>query len=508
MEAQFNPKEIIATLVKSPHGELNEYRSITADAVRANPEFYAHLTAWNHLRGQVRDARVALPVGALHVKDQQPEFLENALALMVTLPTRDYVRALSLSKEWNVHSRTLRRLVSRKLRDLESSRKNWEKVAIQHRDTLRRLYALYHIAPGGAKDSFEDVALMKGAATTGKFAVVRDLSKMPATQIGAMVKQHKLPFLIARGALGARAKEPEVALALIESMTPTEVVINTKALVRMGVKTVPALRAAYEEAIAKVGTTKRSKKGTSTLRTTKIAEALEDEGDAQMATKVRAAQERQLQQLGSIEGDWAVLSDCSSSMRQSIETARQVAALLARMVKGKVHLVFFNTDPRYFDVTGKTYDEITSITKNVIAAGGTLIGVGLDYLLQRGIEVQGIAIVSDGGENRPGYATSFPSVFKKYVTKFNNEPTVYLYKLQGDPDLLTPEAAQAGVRLETFDLQGKNIDAYSLPNLVATMRVSRYSLVDEIYATPLLTLDSVLTHTVGVEVVKREKVTA
>jgi len=45
--------------------------------------------------------------------------------------------------------------------------------------------------------------------------------------------------------------------------------------------------------------------------------------------------------------------------------------------------------------------------------------------------------------------------------------------------------------LQVFDLPA-NLDYYSLPNLVATMRTNRYSLVDEIMAVPLATLASVL----------------
>jgi hypothetical protein len=56
-------------------------------------------------------------------------------------------------------------------------------------------------------------------------------------------------------------------------------------------------------------------------------------------------------------------------------------------------LVFFNTMPTYHDVTGKTLDEINAITKHVRAGGGTSIGCGLKYIMDRGLEVDGNAIV-------------------------------------------------------------------------------------------------------------------
>ena len=52
------------------------------------------------------------------------------------------------------------------------------------------------------------------------------------------------------------------------------------------------------------------------------------------------------------------------------------------------------------------------------------------------------------------------------------------------------ELAKEGVDLSTFDLTG-GVDYYSLPNLVATMRTSKYSLVQEVMDTRLLKLSDV-----------------
>jgi hypothetical protein len=46
--------------------------------------------------------------------------------------------------------------------------------------------------------------------------------------------------------------------------------------------------------------------------------------------------------------------------------------------------------------------------------------------------------------------------------------------------------------MQTFDLRDGKTDYYSIPNLVQTMRSNQYSLVDEIMATPLLSLSEVL----------------
>ena len=157
---------------------------------------------------------------------------------------------------------------------------------------------------------------------------------------------------------------------------------------------------------------------------------------------------------------------------------------------GQVHLIFFNTSPTHFEVTGKSYDEILKTTKRIIANGGTSVGCGLQYVLDEKIDVDGIAVVSDGGENTTPY---FGNVYQQYVKKMDHTPTVYLYLTEGDSDVFSSRCTTDGIDVQKFDLRRKTLDLYSLPNLVGTMRTSRYSLVNEIMDTPFLTQDLVFT---------------
>ncbi len=78
-----------------------------------------------------------------------------------------------------------------------------------------------------------------------------------------------------------------------------------------------------------------------------------------------------------------------------------------------------------FDVTGKTLEQIQGETRRVTAGGGTSIGTGLDYALSRKILVQGIVVVSDGGENgQPIFAPTY----EKYVKALEIEPTVVFFQ--------------------------------------------------------------------------------
>jgi len=194
-----------------------------------------------------------------------------------------------------------------------------------------------------------------------------------------------------------------------------------------------------------------------------------------------------------VDGNWLVLGDKSGSMENAIEGANQVASTLAKMVTGKVTLIFFDTQPTYIDVTNLTYDQIKAKTKYIKAQGGTSIGCGLLAAMDRKVEIDGIAIVSDAAENGIPY---FADQYNKFVKDYGKESPVYLYRVgtdmssYSDRDLANSMKA-AGHDLQEFDLR-RGFDFYSLPNLVATMRTNRYSLADEILATPLLTLADVL----------------
>jgi hypothetical protein len=512
MEKGFSKSEVIAQLTKSPHGDLKAYADVGLPAAMQQPEFFAHLISWNARKGQIRDSKAALPVIAL-ATTAVPDFQENALAQLATLSPREFDKALSFQRtpgmKFATPRRVTRRLVERYLREKENNKFLWDKVAVQHRDLLARLYTMYHIKPS---TDFQNVVLFgrtfKGVTVPQPkgtvFEAVAGLKLMPAQVLLETITRFKIPFLITKTALGNRAtKETDVALAIINTMSPNELVNNTKTLTTWGITTNPALRAAYEDGLKRI--TDSTKVTTTTLKASKAAQVLAEAGEEDLAVKLEAVQEKKLAQIG-VEGNWLVLADKSQSMQVAIETSRQVAAVLAKAVKGTVKLVFFDTSPRVFDVTGKTYEQIKDLTKHVEASGGTSIGCGLSWAEANNLDVDGIAVVSDAAENSYPY---FYTAYESYAKKFDKRPTAYLYRCKSaiagyrDTDLAA-SCKQHQVDLTEFDLQG-GVDYYSLPNLVQTMRTNRYSLFDEIMDTPLLTLNAVLKNTIGMSVLTNGK---
>lgn len=547
MEKSLDKKLVISTLSKSPHGKLEEFLPVGRQAAADDLSFFSHLLAWNHVKGEVRDSKVALPIIALasaaSLFREQPirgVYIENALAHLADLNPRMLGKALlpkfetrvevdaknpkkkkivkilggngkplelpAFSTQAGAPSRVLRRFVTRYLRDLEADRREFERAAVQHSRVLMNLYAHFHVS----RPEWVGEILFRGEKGKTKvaprpgsiFAAIQNLANMGPEEAAGTIAKYRIPFIVARGALGKKAKEPDQVLALIRAMSSTELITNMKWLESAGVKTNPALRAALEEKLGKIATSKAPSK--STLKTTVAAEALGD--DEKLVGKLRVLQEAQIDKLGGIEGDWLVLADKSGSMNTAIDLARQITALLTRSIKGKTHLVFFDNTPRYIDATGKSFEELTQITRGVMAEGGTSIGCGLEMMLEKNIAVDGILIVSDGGENAIPY---FGKIYPKYCAKTGNEPTVYLCQVDGESDRIFRQYTEAeSINVQRFDMRGGRVDYNSLPNLVKNLRVGRYNLVEEIMNVPLRTLDEVLDRTVGMQVLPKVLVTA
>lgn len=486
MEKGLNKNQILSELSRSPHGKLEEYVPVGRKAAETEPEFFAHLIAWDAKNGQIRDAKAALPIISLTVPSYPTELVDNSLAHLAKLNPRELTKAyrfaLNLKVKRSVTRHKLDPLVRAYLRELEKDWNVWQRVALLHHKALKELYSITHTKPGNDKVRAvlfgKDVDGNKLPLPSGSlFETVAQLKNMSPSEAAGTIIEKKLPFLIAMGALGSKMKEPDLVLALMKRMSGPELMNNIKLLEKLGVKDNPALKGAFEEALQRAQESKKN-----VLKATKAAEMVSDE---KIKQKLHGLQEKQLQSMA-VEGNWLVLGDKSGSMHSAIDAAREVAATLAKMVKGKVWLVFFDTSPQTIEVTGLPLDEIKKKTQYITANGGTSIGCGLQRMLDAKEELDGIAIVSDGGDNT---APLFHQVYKKYSDWAGKDIPVYLYHLNGEGNVLSSYCQGVGIDVQLFELAGVRADYYSIPNLVATMRTNRYSLIDEVLSTPLLSLD-------------------
>lgn len=498
MEQQYSRTQLIEKLNLSLHGKLEEYRPVFSAACTRDPEFLAHLIAWDYVNGQIKDTKIALPVITLATPGYPDELAENSLAHIAMQPPRELEKSLRFAIAASMPARRQKRLESvirRYLAFKEKEPGKWNRLAIRHRRALKSLYALTH-APMAEWAS--NILFRNQYAPGSIFADVRQLSAMSPAQVAATIQKWHLSPLVVSGAMaGAKDKQKDsgVLAATMDQMSDTELVTRSASLVRDGVAKDENLKEKFRGKVAKA-----SKSNKATLKTGHKAEEVEDEGIKEM---LKELQERQIENQKAagrgIEGNWLVISDCSSSQSAAIELGVQVAAAIARFVTGTVWLLFCNTDVvKVVDATGKSLEYLQQQAKFIVAVGGTSYGVGLEWAADKKLELNGVAIVGDGGENH----LPFGHAMVRYEKYMGTRPAVYLYQTycdpryrgtNGDPGLFARYMqSYGGGEFTAFDLTSGKVDYYSLPNLVQSMNVSRFGVVEKIMACPLVTLDMVI----------------
>jgi hypothetical protein len=501
-------EQILGELNRSSHGKLAEYAPVIGQASKTDPEFVAHVIAWDFTNGQIKDSKIALPVLTLGEREFPDELVENSLAHLALQPPRELLKALKFSIEYSVPARRqhkLEQIIRAYLMQREREPGKWSRLAVRHRRSLKSLYSLTHCRmPEWASDILHDGKYAPGSI----FADIAMLSEMDPKQVAATIQKWHLSPLVVSGAMtGAKAKQQESAVvqAGMEQMSDTEVVTRAKSLEKKGLSRDPSLKETFRKKVAKA--TKSTK---ATLKTSVAAEEVEDES---LKTMLKELQERQIAaQKASgrgIEGNWLVISDKSQSQDAAIETGKHVAAAIAKFVTGRVWLAFCDTGAAATEVTGMELGKIQAGSKFIHALGSTSYGVGLHWAIQKGLDLDGVVIVGDGGENSPPL---FANMIQDYKRKHDKDLPVYLYKTfcepmyartsGGNPENFAKWMNQYNIPFTTFDLTHGKIDYYSLPNLVQSMNANRYGVVDRIMACPLLTFEQI-----GLEIGK-EKVHA
>lgn len=494
MEQSTNRSSIINELSKSVHGKLTDYNRMVDRAVTSDPEFLAHLIAWDFTNGQIKDSKIAFPILTNSNKAFPDELIENSLAHLAMQPPRELLKALKFSIQVGTPARRqkkLEKVIHAYLNNKEKEPGKWNRLAARHRRSLKGLYALTHAPiPYWASN----ILFSNHYIPDSIFADIANLSKMtPEQAAGAISKWHLSPLIVSGAMAGSKGHQDSsvVVNATMEQMSDTEVITRAKSLEKRGLSRDVGLKETFRKKVSKA--TKSTK---ATLKTGIAAEEVEDEG---LKTMLKELQERQIQaQKDSgrgIDGNWLVIADRSQSQEVAIKLSVHVAAAISKFVTGKVYLVFCNSDATPMDVTGKTLDQIMGQAKFVYAEGNTSYGIGLEWAIGKKLDLDGVVIVGDGGENTSPFFTQFHTV---YGQMFGKNLPVYLYQTHCEPKYMFQAGnfkkfmGGAGKSFITHDLTHGNVDYYSIPNLVQTMNVSKFRVVEKIMACPLVTLEQVL----------------
>lgn len=499
MEQSQARSSVVNLLNQSFHGDLEKYVTVTSQAMLADPEFVSHLIAHDAITGQIKDSKIALPIITLSNSAFPLDLLDNSLAHLAMLSPRELLKAHSFAIKLKIPSTRQKRLdalIRRYLYNKQES-KFLVSTMVRHR---RPLYALYKRTRAGSNGYISSVLFKRGDQPKGVFTEIAGLKNMSPDQAAAVIARYKIPGVVVSGAMaGNRAVQDsaKVTQATLENMTATEVVSKAKNLSKRGVRHDAALKSTFRDKLAK-----SVKSGKATLKTGVAAEEVEDED---LKAMLHELQERQIQAQKDagkgIDGNWLVICDRSQSQEVAIKLSCHITAAICKFVTGKVWLALCNNEVRGMDVTGLRLEQLAEALRHTTATGSTSYGVGLDWAMQNSLDVHGIVIVGDGGENFPPV---FAQALAEYERRIGKSIPVYLYQTYCEPRFANAQGGnplQFGRHMQiygkshqfdVFDLTSQTIDYYSLPNLVQTMNCNRYGITDKIYACPLLTVDKVL----------------
>jgi hypothetical protein len=460
--------DILRSILRSPHGKVEDLANLHKTAQELDPLFYAHFAVWYQQKGEVRDHKHLFIARLLTSPEPMTEFRSVGRALFMTLPVREAARVISYARKlFGGAPRFLKRTVERYLRQLETDRKRFEDAAVRNRKDLKGLYASLHIKPSPLAQAilFDDKP-----PEGSKPWIVKQLKKASPEEAARLIYQHRVPYLVAVGAVPKVT--PTIAIALISVMTPQEVLNNLASIRRRGLLDDPLVRKLVEEKLEAAKTDAR----VSTMK----ADLAMAHADEEMAAKVREVRDVRVESKAEILLPTALFVDKSGSMEPAIGVGKQIAALIAPIAKAGLWVVAFDSVAREIKAKGTSMSDWEEAFKYIKADGSTSVGSALELLRRRKIAVEQIIIVTDEEENT---APRLADVYRRYRQELGVDPTFIIVRVRSRYDGLERELMQEGALVTRFDFTG---DYYSLPNLLPLVSGrGLIDLVDEIMQTPL-----------------------
>ncbi len=295
---------LLNTLLTTPHRKLEEIHPVHAEMVKTDPLFYVRLAAWYCDRGDVRDHKEMFVVTL--VLSDFPGHRDAGLALLRQLPPYQVARVYDFihgrkrtrkvrpasekgtkrrrprnaapadapagageaasgaksEEEFTLTTetfglfvnppRSLRTEIVRYLREREADADWFDGSVMIARKSLKRLYALNHVKPG---ERAQRVLFDEDPPPGSRLHALRVLSKAqtPAEQAQAII-DNAIPYRVA--ATVVKQMTPTILLALIERMSPQELINNIASLSKRGAMENPDLKA-LDRAEARAGQDRR-----------------------------------------------------------------------------------------------------------------------------------------------------------------------------------------------------------------------------------------------------------
>ena len=332
------------------------------------------------------------------------------------------------------------------------------------------MYALLHVAPG---ERAQQILFDESPPPDSRLFALKELIKAesPADQARAIIEL-AIPYRVAATVI--KQMTPTVLLALIDRMSPQELINNLGSLRRRGAFDSPDLKALIEEKLKEAKTAAR----VSAFKAEEAVKAADVSDDVRRALEQVA--DAQVKAKGRIERSTALLIDKSGSMQVAIEVGKRIGALVSSVSAQALYVYAFDTVAYPIVCSGADLAAWEQAIRGIKAGGMTSCGVAVEMMRRKKQYVEQIIMVTDEEENTPPL---FVETLKKYREEVKADPSVCFVRTPGARTLLEDQCRQAGITADAFQFTG---DYYSLPNLVPLLsRPSKMDLLMEILEYPL-----------------------
>lgn len=492
--------QMLNLLLTTPHRDLTKIYPIHESMVKQDPLFYGHLAAWYQNHGEVRDHKEMFIINLCLSKFEGHRNV--GLAMLRELPPYQVGRVLDF-----IHGRTTERIVkasaptpirrgrppatvaatptiekfglyrnvpdsmqteiTRYLREREADDGWLDATILTARKSLRRMYAVLHIAPS---ERAQAILFDDDPPKDSKLFALKGLAnaKTPAEQAKIII-DNKVPYRVASTVVSAMT--PTVILALIEVMSPQELINNMGSLNKRGAMDNLDIKNIISAKLEKAKKNKR-------VSALKAVEAAKASGvSADLKEQLESVADVQIKSKGRIKRSTAMLVDKSGSMNSGIEIGKQMSAMVSAIMDADFYVYAFDTMPYPIISKGNDLASWEQAFRGISAGGGTSYGAALAALIRNDQRVEQIVLVGDEGEyNSP----TFIKTYQQYVEKFDVRPSVFMLRCGPESSygrITTPLVAQ-GVDVDIYTFTG---DYFSLPGLIQYLvKPSRLELLMDI----------------------------
>lgn len=482
--------KLFNTLLTTPHRDLAGIYPVHQEIIAQDPRFYMHLAAWYNDNGEIRDHKEMFVIN-LTLSDF-PGHRDVGLALLRELPPYqvgrvfDFIKGKTGQRKVKQDNtiqivtekrglfrnipRAMKTEITRYLREREEKPEWFDASVLQARKVMKRLYASLRIQPSSRAQAilFDD-----NPPPDSRVFALKAISqaKTPAEQARVIV-DNKIPYRVAASII--KQITPTVLVALIERMTPQELINNIGSLKRHGAFNNPDVKKLIDDKLEQA----KTEKNVSAYKAKVAAEAAGATGE--LAEKLDEVTEEQVKATGKIARPTALLIDKSGSMDMAIEVGRQLGAMVSAICEADLFTYAFDTVAYPVQPQGTSLADWEKALLGISAGGATSCGVAIEWMRRQGQRVEQIVMITDEGENQ---APRFKDAYKSYAKELNVRPDVIFIKIGRTDNVLEKDCAQLGIAPNAFEFRG---DYYALPNVIPLLtRPSMMELVMEVLSYPL-----------------------